>query len=318
MDKWECSVSRFLGVSMASEESRPLQKTAWPPPEATKQWDNGEIADLSEPERRFPPPCVERKRKRGEPTNFIEYMWWSSIKKMKKVDALYCSVFSDRIPPPYRYPIAWTTLRQLQCRELTRQLVPLLIKDTVKAELVSGCIMYEIESILETVYRQWNKCQRNMKLGTSAFWVVLVFQQHLMMMRGTPTWSANDAAESFKLSIDGLYSKLEEHLKHPPKDGSERKVPTIEPVWYEKADRKSEVLTLRVLYNLAKPNKEYNTIRKAYNDMGLWLDPDICMFKDPSYEEKKLDVSSYFDEAKEAGSLSGTEKENAEDMEYEF
>ena len=303
---------------MASEESRPLQNAPWPPPEATELWDKGEITDLWELERRFPPPRVERKRKRGEPSNFIEYLWWSSIKKMKKANALYASVFSDRIPPPRRYPIAWTTLRQLQCRELTHQLVPLLIKDRVKAELISGCVMYEIESILETVYAQWDKCQSKMDLGTSAFWVILVFQQHLMMMRNTPTWTAKDAAESFKLSIDGLYSKLEDHLKDPPNDGSERKVPTIEPVWYEHADRKREAATLSVLYKLSKPNKEYNTIRKEYNDMGIWLDPDICKLKDPSYDEQQLDVTSYFDEAKEAGSSSEFDRENAEEMEYEF
>ena len=58
-----------------------------------------------------------QKRHRGEPEKVVDYLWWASQKKMKKAGVLYTSEWEDRIVFPQQYPIAWTTLRQLQCRE---------------------------------------------------------------------------------------------------------------------------------------------------------------------------------------------------------
>jgi len=291
---------------MATEEPRPLSEPKWPPPEATALWDKGEISDLWELERRFPPPKRERKRKRGEPEKFIDYLWWASTKKMKKANALYASVYSDRISTPSQYPVAWTTLRQLQCRELCHLLVGLYIKDVEKAKMMQGCIMFEIEMIIEKVYAEWDRVTRSFSMSSSAFWVVLVFQQHLMMFRKDRNWTAKDASEAFKISVDGIYTRLEEHLKDKTLDGTERHVPTIEPIWYDNVDRKKEAVSLNVLYKTAKPDISYNKIRKEYEGGNVWLDSEILALKEPGYEEKRLDVSSYFEEALAAGA--GKEK----------
>lgn len=308
---------------MATEEERPLPVAKWPPPEAGELWDKGEITDLWELERRFPPPRQERKRKRGEPEKFIDYLWWASTKKMKKANALYASVYSDRISTPSQYPIAWTTLRQLQCRELTKQLVRLYVKDPVKAKLVESGMMYEIEMILEKVYAEWDRVTRSFSMSSSAFWVALVFQQHLMMLRKDSTWSAKNAGEAFKLSIDGIYTRLEEHLKDASSDGNERHVPTIEPIWYENADRKKEAVSLNVLYKTAKPDATYNELRKEYTGSKAWIDQDILALREPDHADQQLDVSSYFEQAKSMGggkekaeSSSATKEEEAVDSDY--
>lgn len=319
-------VARLYGrdVNMATEEARPLSVAKWPPPEASELWDKGEITDLWELERRFPPPKQDRKRKRGEPEKFIDYLWWASTKKMKKANALYASVYSDRVSTPSQYPIAWTTLRQLQCRELTQQLVRLYIKDPVKANLVQSGVMFEIEMILEKVYAEWDRVTRSFSMSSSAFWVVLIFQQHLMMLRKDSNWSAKDANEAFKISVDGIYTRLEEHLNEKPVHETERHVPTIEPIWYETANRNKDAVSLNVLYKSTKPDIQYNRIRKEYRGGHVWLDPEIMALKEPEYAEKQVDISSYFEQAKAANSgnnkrnsSTAVKEEEAVDSEYQ-
>ena len=96
----------------------PVARPLWPPQKVPQNEDDGDLT-LQEFEKLFP---TQRhaKRKRGEPAKLMEYLWWSSKKKMKKAGVLYASVHEDRVEMPLRYPIAWATLRHLQCRELTR------------------------------------------------------------------------------------------------------------------------------------------------------------------------------------------------------
>ena len=117
---------------------------------------------------------------------------------------------------------------------------------------------------------------------------------------------------------------LEEHLNEKPVHETERHVPTIEPIWYETANRNKDAVSLNVLYKSTKPDIQYNRIRKEYRGGHVWLDPEIMALKEPEYAEKQVDISSYFEQAKAANSCNNkrnsstaVKEEEAVDSEYQ-
>ena len=221
---------------------------------------------LQAPDASHPP----RKRHRGEPEQFLDYLWWASRKKMKKAGVLYASEYEDRITFPERYPIAWTTLRQLQCHELSVLLV--MGNPAVPPEIqkdLQTSIVYELEGVIEYILRNTKACVK-FPLGTSALWVILLFQQLLTLSKGVgSTWHANSSKEARAIGIEAVSAYLTSKVTGKIASGSWRKLSAIEGIEVS-ADRKKESAAFRLLLSKAKPDPSFCPIRMNCRD-APWL-----------------------------------------------
>jgi len=244
---------------------RPLQST-----ENTQAILASQEAISKRPQKLYPEEPPRRKRKRGEPEKLIDYLWWASRKKMKKAGVLYANEFEDRVTMPKKYPIAWTTLRQLQCRELSLLLVignPLVPAD--KQKDVQSSIMYEIECIIDFILGH-TKAVQNIPMGTSALWVVLLFQHHVTLSKGKDSkWDAENAKDAKAIGLEDVCEYLYTKVTGATSEGGWRKLSTMEPI-EPSSERKKEALAMRLLLSKAEPNMEFCPTRKR-RKYGPWL-----------------------------------------------
>jgi len=200
----------------------------------------------------------------------IDYLWWASRKKMKKAGVLYANEYEDRVTMPEKYPIAWTTLRQLQCRELSLLMVvgnPLVPED--KQKDVQSSIMYEIECVMDFILGHAKAVQK-LPMGTSALWVVLLFQHHLTLFRGEDSkWDAESAKDAKAIGLEEVCEYLYTKVTGATPEGCWRKLSTMEPIEPSR-ERKKEAVALRVLLSKAKPSMEFCPIRQHRRD-APWL-----------------------------------------------
>lgn len=211
-----------------------------------------------------------KKCKRGEPEHLSDYLWWASRKKMKKAGVLYSSEYEDRVAFPSQYPIAWTTLRHLQCRELLFLLVTgnPLVPDDVQCDLEAS-IMYEIESVIEFILAHPKAC-RALGMGTSSLWVCLLFQQHLTLSKGKASvWSAHGSKEATAIGLEEVSTYLSSKVTGRVVGGGWRKLSTMEPLDIT-TELKKEATAFRVLLSKAKPDKRFCPMRKNRRD-APWL-----------------------------------------------
>lgn len=234
---------------------------------------------VSEPELEF----LERKRRRGEPDDITEYLWWASQKKMKKCGCLYATVYSDVVPMNEKYPVAWCTLRSLQCRELVELLVPhvhkRLIPEDDKATVITH-VLSEIDGVIEFVKGRPKGCTK-MPLGTAALWVLLLVQQHIALLN-EGDWRVFEENDVKRASLEGLHALLEDRMNVPPRKGEkERHVLTIRPI--ELSEHTEHEATL-FLFLLNKNNrvKIANPLRKERLDEP-WLHNSIVKLKAPEF-----------------------------------
>ena len=262
----------------------PVARPLWPPHEVPQNEDDGDLT-LEEFEKLFP---TQRhaKRKRGEPAKLIEYLWWSSKKKMKKAGVLYASVHEDRIEMPLRYPIAWATLRHLQCRELTQLLVSHLVPK-VDAKMVNEAIMCELEAVVDWVLEHARQCSGSWPLGSAGLWAVVMFQQHYSFYKRRK-WEADSAKEAKELGIAQLWSFLVKKVADAPAESCSQKLHAIEP--FEACSENQRVGEIQALHAMLKESRipldhpDVTYLRSDHKDEP-WIFDGILKMEEPFFVE---------------------------------
>ena len=228
-------------------------------------------------------PLAPLKLHRGQPIDHNAYLWWASEKKMKKSGCLYATMFSDLVPMSENYPIAWCTLRVLQCRELAELLVnhvhKRLIPEDYRAIVITE-VLSEIEGVVEFVLERPKGCTK-MPLGTAALWVVLLVQQHIALLN-EGDWRVFEEADVKRASLEGLYALLEDRMNVPPRKGErERHVLTIRPL---ELSEQTEYEATLFLFLLNKNNrvKMANPLRREHLD-APWLHDAIVKLRPPEF-----------------------------------